>query len=100
MVTGGVSPSSPYQPHLATGLSYGTSFATSCGTTLMLNLLRLTSKLQVAQFRHQLALELGFLVVNSILMAISTQSMGTRPGLTLMDRVLPGPIKNMICFGI
>ena len=26
--------------------------------------------------------------------------MGSRPGLTLMDRVLPGLIKNMICFGL
>ena len=100
VVARGVSPSSFHQPQLATWASCGTSYATSCGTTLILNLLGLTSKLQPAKFRHQLAWELGFLVVISIGMAISAWSMGTRPGLTLMDRVLPSQIKNRVRLGI
>ena len=32
-------------------------------------------------------------------MAIATRLAGTWPDLTLMGRVLPGPIKNMVGFG-
>ena len=95
VVVGEVSPSSLHQPQLATWASCGIS----CDTTLILNLLGLTSKLRTTQFRHPLAWELGFLVVISIGMAISARSMGTRPGLTLMDLVLPSPIKNRAGFG-
>ena len=99
VVAGGVSPSSLHQPQFATWASYGTSYNSSYGTTLILNLLGLTSKLQAPQFRHLLAWELGFLVVISIRMAIFSPSVGTRPGLTLMDRVLSSPIKNEVGFG-
>ena len=99
MVAGGVSPSSLHQPQLATWASCSTSYATSCGTTLILNLLGLTSKLPAAQFRHQLAQDLGFLVVILIGMAISAWSTSTRPSLILMDRVLPDPIKNKVGLG-
>ena len=68
LVAGGVPLSSIHQPLLATRASYGTSY----GTTLILYLLGLSSKLQAAHFCNQLAWELGFSVVISIGMAIST----------------------------
>ena len=92
VVARGVSPSSLHQSQLVTWASYSTSYAKSCGTTLILNSIRLTSKLQAAQFHHQLVWELGFLVVILIGMAIYTRSMGTGPGLTIMDWVSPSPI--------
>ena len=100
VVAGGVSPSSLHKPQLATWVSCGTSYASSYGTTLILNLLGLTSKWQAPLLCHLLAWELGFLVVISIGMVIFVRSVDTRPGLTLMDRVLSSPIKNRVGFRV